>query len=46
MADGVEERFVEHLRADLASGAWEARYGSLRKQEFFEGSLRLVVQGG
>jgi SAM-dependent methyltransferase len=46
VAEGVEERFVEHLRTDLESGAWEARYGSLRQQEFFEGSLRLVVQPG
>ena len=44
--DGVEDRFVEHLRADLESGAWDERYGSLRNQEIFEGSLRLVVQGG
>jgi hypothetical protein len=44
--DGVEDRFVEHLRADLESGAWDARYGSLRHQESFEGALRLVVQGG
>ena len=44
--EGVEERFVERLRRDLEIGAWEARYGSLRHQEMFEGALRLVVQGG
>ena len=44
--DGVEERFVERLRADLESGAWDERYGHLRLQEAFEGALRLVVQGG
>jgi hypothetical protein len=43
--DGVEERFVAHLRGDLESGAWDERYGSRRNQEIFEGSLRLVVQG-
>jgi len=43
--EGVEERFVEHLRGDLESGAWDARYGALRNQDYFEGSLRLVVQG-
>ncbi len=39
----VEERFVEQLRIDLASGAWDARYGDLRNQDVFEGALRLVV---
>ena len=29
---------------DLESGAWDERYGHLRSQELFEGSLRLVVQ--
>lgn len=41
--DDVEERFVERLTADLASGAWDARYGHLRRQPTFEGSLRLIV---
>jgi SAM-dependent methyltransferase len=40
---GVEARFVEQLRADLETGAWDARYGHLRSQDFFEGALRLVV---
>ena len=40
---GVEERFVEHLSSDLASGRWEERYGHLRAQPTFAGSLRLVV---
>ena len=44
--DGVEDRFVVDLRRDLESGAWDARYGHLRNQEQFEGSLRLIVQGG
>jgi hypothetical protein len=37
------ERSVERLRTDLASGAWEQRYGYLRTQLQFLGSLRLVV---
>ena len=37
------DRAVEHLRADLASGEWDRRYGHLRKQPEFAGSLRLVV---
>lgn len=40
---GVEERFVERLSADLASGAWDARFGHLRTQPSFDGSLRLIV---
>jgi SAM-dependent methyltransferase len=44
--DGVEDRFVERLRADLHTGVWDQRYGSLRAQEVFEGALRLIVQGG
>jgi SAM-dependent methyltransferase len=44
--DGVEDRFVARLRADLDTGVWDQRYGPLRAQEVFEGALRLVVQGG
>jgi SAM-dependent methyltransferase len=40
---GVEERAVEALRADLASGAWDARWGHLRTQRSYDGSLRLLV---
>ncbi|HEV7760645.1 MAG TPA: methyltransferase domain-containing protein [Acidimicrobiales bacterium] len=40
---GVEARFVERLSADLASGAWDRRYGHLRQQPTFDGSLRLVT---
>ena len=35
--------YVDRLAADLASGAWDARWGSLRTQPEFDGSLRLVV---
>ncbi|MBV9996501.1 MAG: class I SAM-dependent methyltransferase [Caulobacteraceae bacterium] len=37
------ERFEAALRADLASGAWDAEWGSLRPTPQFEGSLRLVI---
>lgn len=40
---GVEERFVAELRADLASGAWDARHPGLREAGAVEGGLRLVV---
>jgi hypothetical protein len=43
LADGVEHQIVERLGAALASGEWDERYGDLRTQPSFEGSLRLVV---
>ncbi len=42
----VADGYVQHLRQDLASGAWDARYGHLRTQPAFEGSLVLVVAQG
>ncbi len=36
-------RAVGQLRADLDSGAWQQRYGFLREQPEFHGSLRLIV---
>jgi SAM-dependent methyltransferase len=36
------EEYTEHLRADLASGAWDARHGHLRTQPYLDGSLVLV----
>ena len=39
----VEPRFERELRRDLDSGAWDARYGALRTQPEFDGSLRLIV---
>jgi SAM-dependent methyltransferase len=43
LAPEVEQRIVERLRADLDSGAWDARYGAWRSAPHFAGSLRLVV---
>ncbi|WP_327294505.1 MULTISPECIES: class I SAM-dependent methyltransferase [unclassified Streptomyces] len=40
--DGVRERFTDRLRADLDSGAWDARFGHLRSQSHYEGSLVIV----
>jgi len=42
----AEERAVRRLREDLSSGAWDERYGALRTQPYFVGSLRLVVVPG
>lgn len=39
----VERRFVEKLTEDIDSGAWDRRYGFLRTQPHFKGSLRLIV---
>lgn len=39
----VDARFETELGADLASGAWDARYGHLRRQPTFDGSLKLIV---
>jgi len=35
--------YIGHLRRDLASAAWDRRYGHLRTQSAFDGSLRLIV---
>ena len=40
---GVEERAMATLAADLASGAWDERYGSLRTQPEFHGAVRLIL---
>jgi SAM-dependent methyltransferase len=37
------KRFEAHLRRDLADGTWDRRYGSLRRQPAFEGSLKVIV---
>ncbi|MFN3944343.1 MAG: class I SAM-dependent methyltransferase [Allosphingosinicella sp.] len=36
-------RFEAHLARDLASGRWDATWGHLRRQPFFDGPLRLLV---
>ena len=40
---GVEDRIAETLAADLASGAWDRRYGDHRTLPEFHGAVRLVV---
>lgn len=39
----AEDNFDRRLRADLASGVWDDRYGHLRAQPTFDGALRLIV---
>jgi len=43
VAPAEAEASVDRLRGDLTSGAWDSRYGHLRTQAAFDGSLRLVV---
>jgi hypothetical protein len=40
---GVEERIIDRLREDLASGEWDAHHGHLRDMTSYNGALRLVV---
>ena len=37
------DRFVDHLRSDLDSGEWDRRFGHLRSQSEYFGSLRLLT---
>jgi hypothetical protein len=37
-------RFEKRLSADLASGAWDARYGHLRTLPEYDGSFRMLVR--
>jgi SAM-dependent methyltransferase len=41
----VRTRGTERLRADLASGAWDARYGRLRDLDELDVGYRLIVAG-
>lgn len=43
MPPAVVARVVDAVRADLASGAWDQRYGHLRALASFDAGLRLVV---
>jgi len=40
---GLEDEIVARLRADLESGAWDARFGAWRTLPEFEGSMRLII---
>jgi SAM-dependent methyltransferase len=43
VSDDVELASIEKLRQSLESGEWDERYGSLREQSEYLGSLRLIV---
>jgi hypothetical protein len=42
----VHERFETDLGRDLADGTWDAKYGHLRTQPHFDGSLVMIVSPG
>ncbi len=39
----VRRRGTERLAADLASGAWDRRFGALRDQQWFDGGYRIAI---
>lgn len=39
----VVDTYVSHLRGELERGEWDRKYGALRTQPEFDGSLRLVI---
>src|ERR1700760_2133364 len=39
----AQDRFAGRLRTDLDSGAWDDRFGHLRTQPEFEGSIRILT---
>lgn len=43
VAAEVVARYERELAADLASGAWDARWGAFRSMPEFDGGLRLVI---
>jgi SAM-dependent methyltransferase len=43
VAEADQERFATRLRADLDSGAWDARFAHLRTQPEFTGSIRILI---
>ena len=43
VTEAAQARFVKNLADDLASGAWDKKYGHWRKMPHFEGSLRLII---
>jgi hypothetical protein len=43
VGDAVQGRFTADLGRDLADGTWDRRFGHLRTQPTFDGSLVLVV---
>jgi SAM-dependent methyltransferase len=43
VGDAVEQRAIEQLRADLESGAWDARHGHLRAEAARDVGMRIIT---
>lgn len=43
VSEETSARYVEDLRRDLQSGAWDRKHGHLRTAPEYDGSLRLIV---
>jgi SAM-dependent methyltransferase len=43
VSKSTTQEYVEHLQRDLESGEWDRKYGHLRTQHEFDGSLRLLI---
>lgn len=43
VSEDDQQRFVDRLSSDLASGAWDAQHGHLRALPQLEGSMRLLI---
>ncbi len=43
LQDGVEEKLVQRLADELASGEWDRKYGHFRTQPAFICALRLII---
>ncbi|WP_104479455.1 methyltransferase domain-containing protein [Actinokineospora auranticolor] len=43
LSDDAVARFTDHLGRDLADGSWDERFGHLRTQPAYEGSLVLLT---
>jgi len=46
LSPDTQERIATAVRADLASGAWDARHGHLRRLASHDAGLRLLVAPG
>lgn len=43
VSDEIVLQFENQLASDIQSGRWEQLYGHLRRQPFFDGSLKLII---
>jgi hypothetical protein len=41
--DVITQRFEQHLGGDLGSGRWDDKFGHLRSEPTFVGSLKIII---